>query len=297
MKPNLVRKVSEQAFSELVEAVEAGKSQKLVEYLKAMGRFHQYSLGNTILISFQKPNAMHVAGFRTWQKLGRHVKKGEHGIAIMAPIVWRKKVRYPDDQEDKPESEEETAVAFKTAYVFDVSQTDGKPLPEFARVNGDPGVYTERLREYISSRGVKLKYSDAIGSAEGLSAGGLIMLKKGLTAAEEFSVLIHEAAHEILHRDKENRPKEKKTRETEAEAVAFVVCHGVGLDTNTASSDYIQLYNGDKETLVKSLERIQRTASEILEAVMDTCSWYAAVQRTFAATMVLSSQPIESRGS
>ncbi|MHC4538657.1 MAG: DUF1738 domain-containing protein [Planctomycetota bacterium] len=232
MKPNLVRKVSEQAFSELVEAVEAGKSQKLVEYLKAMGRFHQYSLGNTILISFQKPNAMHVAGFRTWQKLGR-------------------------------------AVAFKTAYVFDVSQTDGKPLPEFARVNGDPGVYTERLREYISSRGVKLKYSDAIGSAEGLSAGGLIMLKKGLTAAEEFSVLIHEAAHEILHRDKENRPKEKKTRETEAEAVAFVVCHGVGLDTNTASSDYIQLYNGDKETLVKSLERIQRTASEILEAVMD----------------------------
>ena len=113
-----------------------------------------------------------------------------------------------------------------------------------------------------------LEYSDAIGSAEGVSAGGLIKLKKGLTAAEELSVLAHELTHEILHSDKDNRPKDKKLRETEAEAVAFVVCHGIGLDVNTASSDYIQLYNGDKETLMQSLERIQRTAAEILEAVM-----------------------------
>ena len=91
MKTNHARKVSEQAFNELVEAVESGKSQKLVEYLKAMGRFHNYSLGNAILIGFQKSDATHVAGFRTWQKLGRHVKKNEKGIAIMAPIVWRKK--------------------------------------------------------------------------------------------------------------------------------------------------------------------------------------------------------------
>ena len=81
-------------------------------------------------------------------------------------------------------------------------------------------------------------------------------------------VLAHEAAHEMLHRDKESTPKDKKVRETEAEAVAFVVCHGIGLDTNSASSDYIQLYNGDKETLMKSLEQIQRTAAEILAAVM-----------------------------
>ena len=114
-----------------------------------------------------------------------------------------------------------------------------------------------------------LEYSDAIGSAEGVSAGGLIKLKKGLTVAEELSVLAHEAAHEILHRNKETMPKEKKVRETEAEAVAFFVCHGIGLDVNTASSDYIQLYNGDKETLMESLVRIQKTASEILEAVMD----------------------------
>ena len=135
-------------------------------------------------------------------------------------------------------------------------------------MNGDPGVYIERLREYVTRKGIILEYSDTIGSAEGVSAGGLIKLKKGLSAAEELSVLAHEAAHELMHKDRNNMPKDKKVRETEAEAVAFVVCHGIGLDTNSACSDYIQLYDGDKKTLHQSLERIQRTAAEILEAVM-----------------------------
>ncbi|MBC8217674.1 MAG: DUF1738 domain-containing protein [Planctomycetes bacterium] len=150
MKNNYARKVSREAFNELVEAVEAGKSQKLVNYLKAMGRFHNYSLGNAIMIGFQKPDATRVAGFRAWQKLGRHVKKNEKGIAIMAPIFWRKKVTHTDEG-DRQEDSDEDAVAFKTAYVFDISQTDGTPLPDFARVNGDPGVYTERLREYVTA--------------------------------------------------------------------------------------------------------------------------------------------------
>jgi antirestriction protein ArdC len=268
MKANHARKVSEQAFNELVKAVEAGKSQKLVAYLKAMGRFHNYSLGNAILIGFQKPEATHVAGFRTWQTLGRYVKKGEHGIAIMAPIVWRRKVMPADDEDDKSNGEEEMTLAFKTAYVFDISQTDGKALPEFARTQGDPGIYTERLERFISGRGIKLERSN-LRIAEGISIGGTILLKASLAPADEFSVLVHETAHEILHLDPANRPKDKKVREAEAEAVAFVVCHGIGLDTNTASSDYIQLYNGDKETLVKSLGRIQRTAAEILGAVME----------------------------
>jgi antirestriction protein ArdC len=269
MKSSYARKVSEQAFDELVEAVEAGKSQKLVDYLRAMGRFHNYSLGNAILIGFQRPDASRVAGFRTWQKLGRHVKRNEKGIAIMAPIVWRKKA-IRADEEDGPDRQEETALAFKTAYVFDVSQTDGRPLPEFARVNGDPGVYTERLREYVTNKGIKLEYSEAIGSADGMSSGGLIRLKKGLSAGEELSVLAHELGHELLHKNRDNRPKDRKVRETEAEAVGFVVSHGIGLETNSASSDYIQLYSGDEKTLMQSLERIQRTAAEILEAVMNT---------------------------
>lgn len=265
MKSNHARKVSQQAFNGLFEAVEAGRSQKLVEYLKTMGRFHNYSLGNAILIGFQKPNATRVAGLRTWKRLARFVKKGEHGMAIMAPIIYRKKSEETDDKE----SEDQVIQPFKTVHVFYISQTAGKPSPEFARVNGDPSVYTKRLREYIASRGVRLKYSDAIGAAEGVSAGGLILLKKGLTAAEELSVLAHKVAHEMLHTNKHNRPKDKKVRETEAEAVAFVVCHVIGLDVNSASSDYLQLYNGDKETLMKSLEQIQKASSEILAAVLD----------------------------
>jgi antirestriction protein ArdC len=263
MKTSHARKVSEEAFNQLVEAVENGKSQKLTDYLKAMGRFHNYSLGNAILIGFQKPDATHVAGFHTWRKLGRYVKKNEKGIAIMAPIIWHKKIEKLKEDEDK----DETVLAFKTAYVFDISQTDGKELPEFAHVKGDPGLYIGRLKDYVMNRGIRLEYSDSIGNAEGLSSGGLIRLKKGLTAAEELSVLVHELAHEILHSKKENLPKDKKVRETEAEAVAFVVCYGIGLDTNTAGSDYIQLYNGDKKTLLESLERIQKTAAEILEAI------------------------------
>jgi len=122
------------------------------------------------------------------------------------------------------------------------------------------------LLRYDRSFLCRVRSSDG---AEGVSVGGLIILKNGLTAAEELSVLAHETAHEILHANKDNRPKDKKVRETEAEAVAFVVCHAIGLDTNSAISDYIQLYNGDKETLIDSLGRIQKTASEILEAVMD----------------------------
>ena len=268
MKTNLAGKVSEQAFSQLVEAVESGKSHKLVEYLKAMGRFHNYSLGNVMLIGFQKPEATRVAGFHAWQKLGRFVKKNEKGIAIMAPVIWRRKVTNESDGPDKQETDDETVMAFRTVYVFDYSQTEGKPLAEFARVRGDPGVYIEKLRDYVTGKGIIIEYSDSIGSAEGVSSGGLIRLKKGLSPAEELSVLAHETAHELLHRDKNNTPKDKKVRETEAEAVAFVVCHGIGLDTNTASSDYIQLYDGDKETLMKSLERIQKTASEMLDTVM-----------------------------
>jgi len=253
MKTNHARKVSEEAFNELVEAVEAGKSEKLTAYLKAIGKFHNYSLGNAIVVNFQRSEATHVAGYRTWQKLGRYVRRNDKGIAIMAPIVRRKRVIQVDgEEEDAQEKEPEMVVAFKTAYVFDVSQTDGRPLPDFARVNGDPGIYAERLREYVTSRGIKVEYSEAIGSAEGVSSGGLIRLKKGLSAGEELSVLVHELAHEIMDKNRNNMPKEKTIRETEAEAVAFVVCHGIGLDVNSASSDYIQLYNGDKEILMES---------------------------------------------
>jgi antirestriction protein ArdC len=267
MKRDEVQKVAREAFDQLVRDVEAGRSETLQQYLKAMGRFHRYSVGNAILIQLQKRDATHVAGFRAWQRLGRYVKKGEHGIAIMAPVVYRREAQQSGDDKDRA-AEGELISTFKTAYVFDISQTEGKPLPKFARAQGDPGICLERLERFISDRGIKLERSESLRMAEGVSIGGTILLKACLAPAEEFSVLAHELSHELLHQDPANRPKEKTVREAEAEAVAYVVCQGIGLDVNTASSDYIQLYDGDRKTLMASLERIQRMAAEVLEGVM-----------------------------
>ena len=243
-------------MDELITAVESGQSEQLKTYLAMMGRFHRYSLGNQMLIHFQRPDATRVAGYRTWMQLGRQVRRGEQSIRIMAPIMRRA----------KEADDDEKVVAFRTACIFDVSQTDGKPLAEFAKVNGDPGEYTERLRGLIAAKGIDLEYSNAIGSAKGLSAKGMIILREDLGLAEGFSTLAHELAHEILHQGGKS-PKSKTVEETEAEAVAFVVCQAIGLDTNGAASDYISLYDGRKETLIESLERIQRTAGEIIRGI------------------------------
>ncbi len=255
-----------QAFDQLVSTVEQGRSDQLKAYLAAMGHFHRYSINNAVLIAFHRPGATHVAGFHAWRKLGRHVKKNERGIAIMAPVIRRQKGRQQED--DKKNEDDETVLTFKTAYVWDVTQTDGQPLPEFARVSGDPGVCTERLRQFAQANGIEIQYSDRLGSAEGISTGKLIRLRSDLGPAEEFSVLVHELAHSLLHFE-DDRPKDRMVREAEAEGTAFVVSQGCGLEVGTASSDYIQLYNGDKATLLESLERIQQTASRILAAILD----------------------------
>jgi len=266
MKRDEVRRVAREAFDQLVRDVEEGESDKLKAYLKAMGRFYRYSVGNAILIQLQKPDATRVAGFQAWQGLGRYVKKGEHGIAIMAPVVYRRKAG-AYDTDGGENGDDELVTTFKTAYVFDISQTDGKPLPEFARTQGKPGACLERLETFIAEKGIKLERRESLRMAEGVSTGGTILLKASLAPAEEFSVLVHELSHELMHYDEGARPQDKTVREAEAEAVAYVVYQGIGLDVNTASSDYIQLYDGDKKTLMQSLERIQRTAAEILEAV------------------------------
>lgn len=259
MKADEARNTTEAAFGELATALEAGQSDKLTAFLAAMARFHRYSFGNVLLLATQRPDATRVAGFNAWKKLGRHVKKGEKGLAIIAPIVYRK---------DDEASEDGRAVrGFKVAHVFDVEQTEGEPLPEFATVAGDPGANMERLKTLVASRGIDLQYSDLLGSALGTSSGGTIRIATGHSAAKEFSVIVHELAHEMLHHGTGGRPDSKTIRETEAEAVAFIVCRAVGLDCGTAASDYIQLYSGGKDTLAESLGRIQETASDILSAL------------------------------
>ena len=256
------RRLVREAIERLSADLAAGQSGQLRDYLAMLGRFHRYSLANVLLIAMQFPRATHVAGYRAWQGLGRQVRRGERSIRILAPIIRR--IRQHDPEED------EAVVAFRTVGVFDVSQTSGEPLPQFAQVKGDPGACILRLTQFVRSRGVAVRRSDAIGSADGYSSGGQIVLRAGLGPASEFSVLVHEMAHEMLHRDNEPAAVGRTIRETEAEAVAFVVCQAIGLETGTASSDYIQLYQGNKDTLLASLERIQQTAAEIIDGIMPT---------------------------
>jgi len=134
-------------------------------------------------------------------------------------------------------------------------------------VQGNVSGYRERLIEYVESQGIKLNYSEKIAPAKGLSSGGRITLLTGMQPAEEFSTLVHELAREMLHRSERRTLTTKQVRETEAEAVAFVVCQSIGLETGTASQDYIRLWNGDAKLLQESLQVVQRTAAVILGAI------------------------------
>ena len=274
MKAGELKQMVEGSVDELADAVEQGKSEKLRRYLAMLARFHRYSLGNVLLIGWQRPDATRVAGFHAWKKLGRRVKRGEKGIRILAPIVRRRRRLGEDEETDAAHGEgedddaaEEEVAAFRTVCVFDVAQTQGRPLPEFARAEGDPREHADRLRQFIKSKGIELALSDRTGGAEGYSTGGKIVVRRGLEPAEEFSVLVHEMAHELLHQDDAAREQSRTVRETEAEAVAFVVCQAVGLEARSSATDYIHLYDGDKKTLMASLGRIRATAVEIIEGI------------------------------
>ena len=191
MKVEQAKQIASNAIEQLRQALEAGHSERLKEYLAAMARFRRYSWGNVMLIASQKPNATHVAGFHAWHKLGRFVKKGEKGILILAPIIRK---RTENNGETEPD-ESSTAVGFRAAYVFDVSQTDGQPLPEIGNVNGDPREYRERLATFVAEQGIALEYSQDIAPARGTSSGGKITLLPGQSPAEEFATLAHEVAH------------------------------------------------------------------------------------------------------
>jgi antirestriction protein ArdC len=265
MQHEKARDLTQQALENLSAALERGESDTLKAVLAAAARFHRYSFRNIMLIATQRPDATNVAGFNTWRKLGRFVKRGEKGIVIVAPVPFRRR-----DAEQSEATDDESGIRFKAAYVFDVTQTNGDPLPEHAEVAGDPAEYTERLKGLIASRSIVLDYADDLGGADGTSSGGHITIRRGLSPAEEFSVLAHELAHETLHHGASSEPRPPRTvRETEAEAVAFVVASAIGLSTNTAASDYIQLYQGTPDTLAASLACIQGAASDIIAALTE----------------------------
>jgi hypothetical protein len=159
-------------------------------------------------------------------------------------------------------------VGFRNAYVFDVSQTEGKELPELTeKVTGSVGEYRERLIDFVIAQGIELEFKESIAPALGMSYGGKIAILPGQSAPEEFSTLVHELAHEMLHKAGRRTAATKTVRETEAEATAFVVGKTIGLSTGRASADYIHLYHGNAPLLAESLEIIQKTSAVILFAL------------------------------
>jgi hypothetical protein len=251
----------------LIEQLEAGKSDTLTSYLTAMSRFHNYSFGNVLEIARQMPTATRVAGFWTWKNLGRSVNAGAKGIRILAPIVGVRRKKDEEAEKDITKQNTRTLLGFRNAYVFDVSQTNGVDLPEMHEVSGDPGENIDRLAAFLKTQGIQLVYNPNIAPALGMSYGGRVAILPGQSKAEEFSTLVHETAHEMLHKAERRTATTKTVRETEAEAVAFVVGKAVGLVTGSASADYIHLYHGNASLLAESLEVVQQTSSVILAAL------------------------------
>jgi len=191
MKEDRAKKLAEEALADLQAQLEAGRSEALLEFLECLSRFHRYSWTNCMLIASQMPDATRVAGFRKWLELNRHVRKGEKGIAILAPLTYRRTV-------EDTHGDESTKIGirgFKVVHVFDVSQTDGDELPEFPRITGEPGELLVGLETLIRDSGIELRYGAVPLGAKGVSLKGTIIVAEGLDPAERVAILAHELAH------------------------------------------------------------------------------------------------------
>lgn len=265
MKIEQAKEIAEKAIGQLAESLERGHSEELKRYLAAMARFPKYSLHNVCLILAQRPGAARVAGYHTWRQLHRQVNRGAKGILIFAPIVRRKS----ETKEPGETSGEESMrlVGFRGIHVFAEEDTTGEPIPRLSRCTGDPAAFAERLKQFVISRGVQLEYTQQIHPAYGMCSAAKIELLPGMEPAVEFSVLAHEVGHLLLHFGERRREIAKRVRETEAEAVAFVVSQAIGLEAMCSASEYISLYAGDKDLLTESLEHIQRASAEIIATI------------------------------
>ena len=265
----------EQTLKRLKEGVlEILCSDKYMEYLQVMSRFHHYSVNNCILIAMQRPDATCVAGYSTWKSLGRHVKKGELGIRILAPcpVKTRKKTAGEDRKkhDEKISDDSETVIMyFKAATVFDYSQTEGNPLPSFG-----PDELTRECEQYevlmpaigaISS--VPIRFDDIPGNAKGYfsRSNHEIVIQSGMSSAQTVKTALHELAHSILHAEKE-KAKDRYQVETEAESVAFVICTHFGIDTSDYSFPYLAGWSSSAEgtEIMEALDTIRRTAGSVI---------------------------------
>jgi antirestriction factor ArdC-like protein len=283
-KPASAQQLIRENVQFLIEQLEAGKSEALTAYLDAMVHFPNYSFGNVLLIARQKPDARNVAGMWAWNQLGRRVKRGEKGIAILAPLMGKPTISRPSDaHEQQRDTQKPVVLGFRRVHVWDELQTEGAPLPEMEKVTGEVGAYLDRLRVYIVAQGITLEYDEGIAPALGAAFGTTIRLSPGQTKPEEFTTLVHELSHLMLKHCERCVEITKTVRETEAEAIAFVVGKSIGLTTSTASADYISLYHGNAALLAESLELVQQNAAIILAAIRTEDSVSQEVSETTVA--------------
>ena len=257
-RANTLRKGINDAIDTLAKAVDTVRaSDTFKAYLDTQARFHNYSWHNTWMIYSQRPNAERVAGFKTWLTLGRHVRKGEKGIAIFAPMRFKK-------ENDKGETEDR--IAFRVVHVFDVSQTDGKELPTVEAPNVETAAdnLLADLVRVADSRGIAVTFRALCGGKYGTSAKGAIEVDNTHATGQQAKTLAHELAHESLHWV-DRGSLTRSIAELEAESVAYVVCRHFALDTSIRSSAYIALWNGDGKAMRESMDRIAKTARAIID--------------------------------
>lgn len=256
------------------------ESSRFKQYLKAMSVFHGYSPRNAALIFFQKPDATYVAGYDEWKKLGRYVRRGETGISIFAPVKAAEKIDKPvlddngkpvldGDGNPKTETVSEARIRFHAVSVFDVSQTDGKPLPALCEeLRSAVPDFQEIFAAVQKICPYKIVFEKMLGEAKGYCSyeAKKIALKCGMGDAQIVKTLLHEYAHAVLHN---GTGKSRKQKEIEAESIAFLVSDFLGVDTSGYSFDYVSAWGHGMETeqLLELLEGIQTEANEIISRV------------------------------
>lgn len=290
-------KTEKQKVKEITDKLEEGlkelfNSEKYKSYLSTMSKFHNYSFNNTLLIALQKPEATLVAGFKAWQtNFNRHVNKGEKGIRILAPAPYKIKEERDKldpvtgevmlDKDGMPQTEEvEVKIpAFRAVSVFDVSQTDGEPLPELeakellSTVEG----YEDFIKAITYVAPAPIGFEDIPGDSKGYfsTTENRIAVQEGMSESQTLKTMVHETAHSMLHNKEVNKEdilapaKDRNTKEVEAESIAYTVCQHFGIDTSEYSFGYIAGWSSGKDMkeLKSSLDTIRRTASELIMGI------------------------------
>lgn len=311
----------QQKIKEATEQLEAGikeffSSDKFQEYLNVMSRFHSYSYSNSVMIAMQKPDATLLAGFSGWQKnFDRHVKAGERGIRIFAPAPVKTKVerekKDPDtklpvlDENGDPvmETVEIKTPRFKIVTVFDVSQTDGKPLPSLGvdELTGNVEQFSQFFEALKRTSTVPIGFKELHDGSNGYysPAEKRIAIREGMSEVQTVKTAIHELAHSRLHDFDRTKPpaeaekrKDRNTREVEAESVAYVVCQHFGIDTSDYSFGYVATWSANRELpeLKASLQTIRDAASSLIDEIQENLASLqkeqTLVQDTLEETMV-----------